>query len=86
MLFLCELNRYSFHYRATFAFSFYAVRTAIGAPCDASTPYGERYGFTLFRWNDAMGLGPLFTPAMLITHDGGSKTPRTHCKKSPAAY
>ena len=55
MLFLCELNRYSLHYRATFAFSFYAVRTAIGAPCDASTPYGERYGFTLFHWKDAMG-------------------------------
>jgi len=55
MLFLCELNRYSLHYRATFAFSFYAVRTAIGAPCDASTPYGERYGFTLFRGKDAMG-------------------------------
>ncbi len=31
------------------------VRTAMGASCDALSPCGERCGFTLFRWNDAIG-------------------------------
>jgi hypothetical protein len=31
------------------------VRTAIGPSCDVLSPYGERYGFTLFRWNDTIG-------------------------------
>jgi hypothetical protein len=36
-------------------------------------------------WIVRVGLGPLFAPAMLVTHDGRSKSTRTHCKKSPAA-
>jgi hypothetical protein len=35
-----------------FLFSF--VRIAVGASCDARSPFGERYGFTLFRWKDAI--------------------------------
>jgi hypothetical protein len=31
------------------------IRTAVGASCDALSPCGERCGFTLFRWNDAIG-------------------------------
>ena len=31
------------------------VRTAIGASRDALSPCEERCGFTLFRWNDAIG-------------------------------
>jgi hypothetical protein len=31
------------------------VRIAIGASRDALSPFGERFGFTLFRWNDAIG-------------------------------
>ena len=30
------------------------VRTAMGASCDALSPYGGRCGFILFRWNDAV--------------------------------
>jgi hypothetical protein len=40
------------------------VRTAVGPSCDVLSLCGERYGFILFRWNDAMGLGLLFTPAV----------------------
>jgi hypothetical protein len=31
------------------------IRTAIGPPCDALSPCGERCGFTLFRGNDTIG-------------------------------
>jgi hypothetical protein len=31
------------------------IRTAIGPSCDVLSPCGERCGFTLFRWNDAIG-------------------------------
>jgi hypothetical protein len=31
------------------------VRTAIGPSCDVLSLVGERYGFILFRWNDAIG-------------------------------
>ena len=30
------------------------IRIAIGTSCDGRSPRGERYGLTLFRWNDAI--------------------------------
>ena len=31
------------------------VRTAVGPSCDVLSLVGERYGFILFRWDDAIG-------------------------------
>jgi hypothetical protein len=44
------------------------TRTAIGSPCGVPTQRWELYGFTTFRGTDWIGLGSLYTPAVLIVH------------------
>ena len=43
-------------------------------------------GLPMFRCKDMTdSLGSRYTPAVLLTHDGGSRSLRTHCKERQAS-
>jgi hypothetical protein len=52
-----------------------STRTALGRPCGSPTPVGERYGLTVFRWKDRIGLGSLCAPTAFLPMPGDGETP-----------
>jgi hypothetical protein len=56
------LNPYPSDYRTAFAFSISRTRSPIGFACAPLSPHGGGYGLTMFRMNDRIGLGPLYSP------------------------
>ena len=67
-------------------FLFSVVRIAVGASCDAPSPFRGAIWIYPVPLERRSSLGPLCTPAVLFAHDRGVGSPCTHCKKSPAAY
>jgi len=54
-----------------------STRTAVGRPCGIPTPCEERYGLTVFRGKDRIGLGSLWTPTAFSAYARGPWSPRT---------
>jgi hypothetical protein len=74
-------------YRAAFACSDFPYPHRHRAALQPSSPPGwERYGLTMFLWNDEDGLGALCSPVAVRAHDGGRGSLRTslQCLLAPA--
>jgi len=61
------------------------TRIAVDRPYGFTSPCGERYGLTLFRWSDVNSVGALYTPAVLCAHDGESPNPPCPLQKERQA-